>query len=369
MRAIVLVGGEGTRLHPLTLRTPKQLVPVLNRPLLDHLLLHLKAHGITSITLAMTRRSEAVRAAFGDGSHLGVALEYAYEETPLGSGGAIASIAAGWEESFLVCNGDIITDLDLSAFIEAHRSRGAELSISLYEVDDPSAFGVVALDAQSRIRRFIEKPRREEAPSRLINAGFWLFEPSLLKELDGTQFNRVEDALFPALAATGRSIFGYHRQGYWKDVGNPDAYRLVNLELLGGAYPARLPAGWPAGAVATDGAHIDSTTRISAPVLVGRGTLIGPGALVIGPAVIGAACSIGANAEVSGSVLWDDVTVEETAQVTSSIVATGVRIGPGARVEAAVVGHGATVPPGAHVPPGARVDPDTVYAGTAAMEQ
>ncbi len=126
MRAIILVGGEGTRLRPLTFHTPKQVVPVLNRPLLDHMLLHLKEHGVTAMTLAMTRRSEAVREAFGDGSHLGVELDYAYEETPLGSGGAIASIAAAWDEPFLVCNGDIITDLDVTAFVRAHRDRHRE---------------------------------------------------------------------------------------------------------------------------------------------------------------------------------------------------------------------------------------------------
>ena len=283
MRAIILVGGEGTRLRPLTLRTPKQVVPVLNRPLLDHMLLHLKEHGVSAMTLAMTRRSEAVREAFGDGSHLGVELDYAYEETPLGSGGAIASIAAGWDEPFLVCNGDIITDLDVTAFVQAHRDRGAQLSISLHEVEDPSAFGVVVLAADGRITRFVEKPKREEAPSRLINAGFWLFEPSLLAQMDATQFNRVEDGLFPSLASTGGGIFGYHRQGYWKDVGNPDAYRDVNLELLRGAYPGRLPLGWPADGIALQGAQVDPTANVSAPLLLGRGYTRPPGGLAPRP--------------------------------------------------------------------------------------
>lgn len=369
MRAIILVGGEGTRLRPLTLHTAKQVVPVLNRPLLDHMLLHLKEHGVSTMTLAMTRRSEAVRDAFGDGSHLGVELDYAYEETPLGSGGAIASIAATWDEPFLVCNGDIITDLDVTAFIAAHRERGAQLSISLYEAEDPSAFGVVVLDEAGRITRFVEKPKREEAPSRLINAGFWLFEPSLLAQMDATRFNRVEEGIFPSLAATGGGIFGYHRQGYWKDVGNPDAYREVNLELLKGAYPGRLPLGWPAHGIVLQGAQVDSTAEVSAPVLVAPGTLIGGSAILRGPAVIGMNCSIGRGAEVSDSVVWDDVTVEDGALVTRSVVSTGARIGAGARVEGAVIGHGATVPPMAHVPPGTRVDPDTVYSRTATMEQ
>ncbi len=361
MRAIVLVGGEGTRLRPLTLRTPKQLVPVLNRPLLDHLLLHLKTHGVTSVTLAMTRRSDAVREAFGDGSRLGIEIEYAYEETPLGSGGAIASIAAGWEELFLVCNGDLISDFDVTAFVAAHRDRGAELSISLHEVKDPSAFGVVAIDEESRITRFVEKPKIEDAPSRLINAGFWLFEPSLLREMDGTRFNRVEDVLFPALAASGRRIFGYHRQGYWVDVGNPDAYRHANLDLLSRAYPSLLPASWPADGVSIAGVQVDTGATLTPPVLAGAGTRIGEGAAILGPVAIGMRCVIGPGAEVTRSVLWDDVTIEEGAHVTDSIVASGACVGAGAVVKHAVIGHRATIPSGVRVMPGTSVGPDTVF--------
>ncbi len=236
-------------------------------------------------------------------------------------------------------------------------------------MEDPSAFGVVVLADDGRITRFVEKPKREEAPSKLINAGFWLFEPSLLAQMDATQFNRVEEGIFPSLAATGGGIFGYHRQGYWKDVGNPDAYRQVNLELLQGAYPGRLPLGWPADGIALQGAEVDPTAEVSAPLLVAAGTLIGGSAALCGPAVIGTNCSIGRGAEVSDSVLWDDVTVEDGALVTGSVVSTGACIGAGARVEGAVIGHRATVPPMTHVPPGTRVDPDTVYPGTAAMEQ
>ncbi|MGE0228997.1 MAG: sugar phosphate nucleotidyltransferase [Dehalococcoidia bacterium] len=361
MRSIVLVGGEGTRLRPLTLRTPKQVVPVLNRPLLDHLLLHLRDHGVTSVTLAMTRRSEAVRHAFEDGSRLGVHIDYAYEDTPLGSGGAIASIAAGWTEPFLVCNGDIITDFDVTAFIEAHRARAAELSIALHEVEDPTAFGVVALAHDGRITRFVEKPKREDAPSRWINAGFWLFEPGLLREMDATAFNRVEDALFPALAAAGRAVFGFRHAGYWVDVGNPEAYRRANLDLLQGACPGRLPAGWPASRIAAPDGGLAATARIQPPALLGPGLRLDADAMIEGPVVAGDRCQVGEGAKVSSSVLWDDVTVEPGAVVLDSVLAAGVRVGAGAVIEGAAVGHGAIVEPGARVPRGARIDPDTVF--------
>jgi mannose-1-phosphate guanylyltransferase len=366
MRAIVLVGGEGTRLRPLTLRTLKQLVPVLNRPLLEHLLLHLRSHGVTQVTLAMTRHSERVQTHFGDGAALGMQLDYVYEETPLGSGGAIACAAAGWDEPFLVCNGDLLTSLDVTAMVAAHRARGAELSIALHEVEDPSPFGVVVIDGDARVTRFVEKPPRESAPSRLINAGTWLFEPSLLAEMDGSRFNRVEDELFPTLASAGRAMFGFQHDGFWLDVGNPAAYLQANLEMVAGALPARLPQGWPADGLATAGASIEAGALVRGPLLLGAGTTLGMGAEASGPLVVGANCSIAPGARVRDSVLWDDVTVEAGATVTGSVLADGARVGAGAVVEGAVLGQRAQIATGDVVPPGTRVAPDTVWSAAEA---
>jgi len=335
MRAIVLAGGEGTRMRPLTRRTPKPLVPLLNRPLLDQLLLRLRDHGFDRITLALTHRAEAIQRSFGAGERLGLALEYAYEDTPLGSGGAIASIAEGWDETFLVCNGDIVTDFDLSAMLAAHRARQAELSISLFEVDDPSSFGVVDLDASGRIRRFVEKPPREEAPSRFINSGTWLFEPSLLADMDGTRFNRVEDELFPALCGAGRSVQGFTHHGYWADVGNPAALLRVNLDLAQSAAPD--------GVVIEDGASI------------------APGAHLDGPVVIGAGCVVEDGATVARSVLWDGVRVGAGATVRGSILASGVAIGPGAAVVDSVIAHDAEVGAGERLQ-GVTMEPATRVA-------
>ena len=339
MRAIVLAGGEGTRMRPLTWRTPKPLVPLLNRPLLDHLLLHLRDHGFDRITLALTHHAEAILRAFGDGARLGLALEYAYEDTPLGSGGAIAAIAAGghetgrhdtgWDETFLVCNGDIVSDLDLSAMLAAHRARHAELSISLYEVDDPSPFGVADLDDGGRIRRFVEKPPRELAPSHSVNSGFWLFEPSLLAEMDASRFNRVEDELFPRLCAQGRPVYGFAHAGYWADVGTPAALLRVNLDLARGAVPARLPA-----------------VPLMDGVLLDDGATIAPDARIEGPVVIGAGSYVAAEATVARSVLWDDVTIGAGATVRGSIIATGAVVGVGAEVIDCVVAHDTAIEPG-----------------------
>ncbi len=340
MRAIVLVGGQGTRLRPLTWRSPKALVPVLNRPLLEHLLLHLKRHAITRITLAMTQRNAEIRDAFGDGSALGIELDYAYEDTPLGSGGAIASVAQGWDEPFLVANGDIITDLDLTAMFAFHREHNAELTMHLHEVDDPSEFGVAVTAEDGRITEFVEKPPRESAPSKLINAGNWLFEPSTISGLSPTEFNRVEDGLFPQMCEANRPIYGFSQPSYWRDIGNSESLRLVNLELVDGAIAGRVPAD-------ADG------------LLVGAGATVASGANLQRPAVIGDDCTIGDGANVTSSVCWDHVVLEDGATVHDSVLASDVTVGAGAIVEHSVVAHGARIAPGARVTD-QQVEPDSV---------
>ena len=280
------------------------------------------------------------------------------EGEPLGSGGAIANASSGWDEPFLVCNGDIVSDIDLGAFAGEHRERDAELSIALSEAEDPSRFGVVVLGDGDRVTRFVEKPPREEAPSRLINAGLWLFEPGVGRMLDADRFNRVEDELFPSLAAAGRGIFGHRHEGYWADIGNPEAYLQTNLDLLRGAAPALLPADWPADGRAIGAAELAEGARVEAPALLGAGTRVGADARIEGGVVTGAGCEIGRGAVVSGSVLWDGVSVGEGAQVRDSVLAEGARVGAGAVVEGAVLAHGAAVEAGERPPPGTLLDPE-----------
>ena len=371
MRAIILIGGEGTRLQPLSAHTPKQLVPILNHPLLGYLLLHLRGHGVEHVTLATTRTpgAEAIRATFGDGSAIGLDIEYAYEETPLGSGGAIASVAAGWEEPFLVANGDIITDLDVTAMLEDHHSEGAELSIFVQAVDDPSRFGVAVLGANNNIVHFVEKPQGG-APSNLANGGIWLFQPSLLAEMDSTQHNMLERELFPQLAGSDRGIFGFQDDCYWIDVGTPEGYLKANLDLLAGAAPTLLPDDWPVdgpdSGVFAAGASLSADASIDASALIGAGSEVHDGAHLAGPVSLGANCVVQANASVAGSVLWDSVTVGEGATVRDSILACGVTIGAGATVDGAVLAQGATVADGVTVPAGTSVEVDAHYSSTVA---
>lgn len=334
MDAIVLAGGEGTRLRPLTEQLPKSLVPILGTPLLGLLLAHLQAHGVTRVALALTRgtSSAAVARAFeGDptlGGTLapGLDLRFAFEETPLGSGGAIANAAAvlgATSDPVLVCNGDLVSDIDFTAMLAAHLARSAELTIALSEVDEPSRYGVAALDGAGRITAFVEKPAAGEEPSNLANAGFWLFSAARIATLDSLAFNRVEDVLFPELVAANRPVFGFRHGGYWRDIGTPEAYR---------------------------GAVMDALDRTAGPV-----PWLGPNAAVedggtVRRSAIGAGSWIEAGAEVVDSVLWE-----------------GVRVRAGARVLRSVLGAGVEVPADAVVEDACLVPPSTAFAPAAAV--
>jgi mannose-1-phosphate guanylyltransferase len=341
MDAIVLAGGEGTRLRPLTEQRPKGLAPILGRPLLGLLLDHLRRHGVERVVLALTRgpASAAIVHALGDdptlggtlaGGAPGLELRFAFEDTPLGSGGAIANAATllgATSDPVLVCNGDLVSDLDLSAMLAAHRAQRAELTIALCEVAEPSRFGVAALDAAGRITTFVEKPRPGTEPSNLANAGFWLFSDSLIAAMDGQAFNRVEDVLFPDLVKACRAVFGWRHAGYWRDVGTPEAYREAVMDALDRASPQAAASNW-----------LDPSARIEASATVRH-------------SAIGARSIVGSGATVLDSVLWEDVRVGTEARVARSVLGAGFEVPAGAVIEDACL-----VPPAAHsTPPSAAV--------------
>ncbi|MCC6237407.1 MAG: NDP-sugar synthase [Dehalococcoidia bacterium] len=327
MRAIILAGGEGTRLRPLTTSLPKQLVPVLNRPFIEYQLRYLLRHDVTEVTLALTRNahSERLRAALGDRAH-GIDIRYAYEEQPLGSGGAIAGAAAGWTEPFLVCNGDIVTDVDMSALIEAHRAARAELTLFLQPVENPSAYGVVALNDSSEVTRFVEKPAPGTEPSNLVNAGIWLFEAHLLQEMTATRANQVEKELFPTLASSGRRVLGYQAPtpAYWRDIGTPRTYLEANIDALLGRVSGLETTG------SRDGHMLPSDIEVHTTATVRH-------------AVVGARSVLEAGVHVESSVLWERVRVGEGAIVRDSVLASDVVISPGAVVEGQTLGEGERV--------------------------
>lgn len=318
MRAVVLVGGFGTRLRPLTWHTPKQMLPVVDRPMLERVLSWLARHGVDDVVLSLGFKPDAFLAAYPDGVCAGVQLHYAVEPEPLDTAGAVrfAALDAAIDDTFLVVNGDVLTDLDVGALVALHRAKGAEGTIALTPVDDPSRFGVVPTDAEQRVTAFIEKPPRDEAPSHWINAGTYVLEPSVLQRIDDGRKVSIERETFPAMVADG-SLFALEEECYWVDAGTPATYLQCQLDLIDGTR-ATERAIHPTARVAPDAVVGHSVVMADAVVEPGaevRGSAILPGAQVLAGArvlgsIIGPGSVVAEGAELGGlSVLGDGVTV------------------------------------------------------------
>lgn len=329
MRAIVLVGGFGTRLRPLTLSRPKQMLPVLDRPMIEWVAAWLGASGVTDIVLSLGYRPEAFTEAYPDGRCAGVTLHYAVEPEPLDTAGAIrfAAEAAGLDragETFLVVNGDVLTDLDIGELVALHRARGAAATIALTPVEDPSRYGVVPIDEHNRVVAFIEKPPRDEAPSNWINAGTYVLEPAVLARIATGRKVSIEREVFPAVVRDG-CLYALQSNAWWIDAGTPASYLQAQLELVD-------RTGWEAAAVqVADGAVVEDA-------VLRPGAVIGAGATVR-RSVIGAGTRIEAGATVVGSVVGDGVVVGAGAVLEQLCV-----IGDGERIEAGRTLTGASVP-------------------------
>jgi len=303
MKAVVLVGGEGTRLRPLTLTTPKQMLPVGGRPMLERVLGWLAGHGIDEAVLSLGYRPDAFTKAYPDAACAGVRMQYVVEDSPLDTAGAIAfaARAAGLADTFVVVNGDVLTTLDVGELISFHRAHGAEASISLTPVEDPSLFGVVPTGPDGKVAAFIEKPSRETAPTNMINAGTYVLEPSVIDRIPPGRRVSIERETFPRIVAEGR-LYAMASDVPWLDAGTPAAYLSANLQY------------------ATDGA------------LIGEGVELADSAVV------------------HRSMVMDGARVDAGAEVLDSIVGPNARVGEGARLlELTVVGQDYVVEPGAVV--------------------
>jgi mannose-1-phosphate guanylyltransferase len=337
MKAVILVGGEGTRLRPLTCNISKTMVPVLNKPLLEHLILYLKKHGIRDIILSMGYLPTHIQKYFGDGAELDVRLTYVVEETPLGTAGAVKNVAAYLDGTFLVCNGDVVTGIDLTEMIARHRINSPRVSLALTPVENPTMYGVVETDASGRVTGFVEKPPPEEVTSNMINAGFYIMEPPVLDDVPPAANSSFERFLFPLLLRRGEPMLGYTSDAYWIDIGTPEKYLRVQHDLLR-KQPTFARADTPAGS------SIHPASVIAGPVLIGEGCVIQSGARVLGPAVLGPGCRVGEGAAIEGSVLWQDCFVERNTLVRNSILASHCRIEEYSQIlENCVLGDNVTV--------------------------
>jgi len=325
MKAVIMAGGFGTRLRPLTAHVPKPLVPVGNVPIMEHTVRLLKRHGFSDLVVLLYFMPETITSHFGDGSRWGVHMTYITPAADLGTAGAVRFAAEESSEPVLVMSADVLTDFDLEAAAAFHRAKGAEATMVLTRVEQPLAYGIVITDEEGRILRFLEKPAWGEVFSDTINTGIYLLEPSVFGTIPPQRPYDFGKELFPALLASGRSLWGHVARGYWRDVGDLTEYRTAHIDLLQGAVGVDIPGERHEGAGHTvwldEGARVDYSARLTGSVIVGRNAHIAPGARV-GNSVIGADSLVHAGADIQGSVLWD-----------------GVEIGAGAVIKEAVIGR------------------------------
>jgi mannose-1-phosphate guanylyltransferase len=327
MKAVVLVGGEGTRLRPLTLSAPKQMLPIVGVPMLERVLAQLAAHGVDEAILSLGYLPDAFMEAYPDGRAAGVNLTYAVEAEPLDTAGAVrfAATYGGVDETFIVVNGDVLTDLDLTALLAFHRQRGAEGTIALHPVPDPSAFGVVPTDAEGRVTSFVEKPSREEAPTNEINAGTYVLEPSVLNRIAATGRVSIERETFPAMVRD-QGLFALSDDGYWLDTGTPAAFLQANFDLINGK------RGDLASPVLTD--------RGDGVLLQGEDTA---GGVVVGPSVLFSGCQVDPTARVERSILGPGSIIGASALVQDSVLMDGCHVAANAKVVGSIMGPQSTV--------------------------
>jgi len=355
VKAIILVGGEGTRLRPLTSSVPKPMVPVLNIPFLEHVFKHLHDHGIRDIVLALCYLPDNIQSYFGNGSAFDINLAYVVEGFPLGTAGAVKNVADHIDSTFLVLNGDVYTDLDVTSMVALHKDRSAVATIALTPVEDPSAYGVVDTNADGRVKSFIEKPKREEAPSNMINAGIYVLEPEVLRHVKPQAFCMFENYLFPLLLDSDEPVYAYPSDAYWIDIGTPEKYASLNQHLLTGECGI------------DDNCSIDSSATITGAVQFGRNCVIESSVTIGGPTVIGDDCVIKRGTVIKKAIIWPGTTVEEGAKIENSIVGDGCNIGAGACVVdgvvlggKVVVGSGCVISCNVRVAHGECIDRDTV---------
>jgi len=360
MKAVILVGGEATRLRPLTCNTQKIMVPVLNRPFFEHLVGYLKRHNIMDIVLAVGKSPAQIQDYFGDGSKLGVRITYSIENFAMGTAGAVKNAERFLDDAFIVFNGDIFTDIDLSTMMQLHHQNKTIASLALTPVDDPTIYGVVETDSRGRVKRFIEKPSRDKVTMNMINAGIYILEPDILKYIAPNAFSMFEHDVFPPLMEKGQAIYGYPFQDYWIDIGTPDKYLRLQHDLL------RRYAG-DKGIKFEGESFVHSSARIERPAVIGEGCFIDRNSIVKGPAVLGARCRVEEGAVVEGAILWPDCQIGKGVKLRNCLIASHCYIGEGSEIldgcvlgDDVRIGEGSKLSNGTKIWPGKTIDPGTI---------
>jgi len=336
--AVILVGGKGTRLRPLTLSAPKPMLPTAGVPFLTHLLSRIAAAGIEHVLLGTSYKAATFETEFGDGSKLGLQIEYVFEEHPLGTGGGIANVAPKLRyDTAMVFNGDVLSGAHLGDLLAFHHDRRADLTLHLVRVSDPRAFGCVPTDEEGRVTAFLEKT--EDPPTDQINAGCYVFERKVIDLIPTGREVSIEREVFPALLADDARVCGFVDSSYWRDMGTPEDFVRGSADLVRGIAPSPALGGHRGESLVHDGASV------------------GPGAVLIGGTVVGRGAEIGPGARLDGAVIFDGARVEAGSVIERSIIGSGARIGPRALIRDGVVGDGADIGARCELLRGARVWP------------
>jgi mannose-1-phosphate guanylyltransferase/phosphomannomutase len=360
MKAVVMAGGEGSRLRPLTMARPKPMVPVVNKPVICHILDLLKRHGITEIVITLQYLANVIQDYFGDGEALGMRIHYSVEEAPLGTAGSVKNAQEYLDETFLVISGDALTDINLSEVIEFHKAKRALATLTLYRVPNPLEYGVVITDAEGRIRQFLEKPSWGEVFSDTINTGIYVLEPQVLNYFErGRPFDFSQD-LFPLLLKNNDPLYGYVAAGYWCDVGNLQEYVQANADILAGRVKVE-PIGHHLGGGiwGEEDVEIAPDAQLYGPVYLGRGCKVKGGVIVRGPSVLREYVILDSRANVERSIIWRNSYIGEGAEVRGAIICRQCTLKSNSVVfEGAVLGDGGVVGRGAIIHPNVKIWPD-----------
>ena len=345
LTAVILAGGEGTRLRPLTNELPKPVLPVANRPFFEYMLHHLRAGGVERVIMALGYRADPLIERFGDGGAYGMLIDYVVETEPLGTSGAVRALLPELRETFLVLNGDCLSTVDIGAMVEQHVERREYATLAIHEVDDPSRYGVVVTDGIGYVSRFAEKPPGPRFPAKTVNTGVYVLEPEMFRFIDDG-FSMFERDLFPAALMTGVEIGTFPWDGYFMDMGTPESYLQLNRDVINGIAPPGPGTLQPATAP-----HIHDSAHVDGPVSYGEAVTVGANTRIIGPVVLG-----------------DGATIGDSAHVEDSVILAGAQIGAGAAVRGAIVAQGAIVPDGATIEPGVVFDGGAAAAADAGSD-
>ncbi len=368
MKALILAGGIGSRLRPLTNNLPKPMIPIFDRPFLHWMLKDLAETGITDAILAVNYLPDSIMSYF-DQNDVGLKLTSILEDKPLGTAGAVRNATSLLQDDkFLICNGDIFTHIDLDALIQFHESRNAVLTIVGTSVENPSAYGVLETDSLDRIERFVEKPGIEEIRSSWINAGTYLMNREVLEQIPPGSFQMFETDIFPKLLDMGYPLYCYKSERYWLDIGVPVNYVKLHADVLQGTVYLPLEGmTYRDGVWQAPDCEIAEGVVLQPPIYLGSGVSIGYNSKVEGPVVIGAGSTIGSNTVIKSSLIWTQAVISDDCIVDESILADGVAIGDGTKIgQGSIIGSGATVDANNEIPqnvaimPGQRIGIDSI---------